>query len=363
MARRMWAWQNEGDCTEQTAGRCAMTPLPEQMPLVRFEGAGGPEVVRPGLGPTPAPGPGEVLIAVAAAGVNRPDCLQRAGGYPPPPGASDIPGLEVAGEVVAAAAGVAWPRPGDQVAALLSGGGYAAYAVAHASHCLPIPYGLSLLEAAALPETVFTVYDNVVTRGRLAAGERFLVHGGSSGIGSTAIQIAKALGARVVATAGSAEKCAFCRQLGADLAINYREQDFVGVLRDAHPDGVDLILDMVGGDYIQRNLSCLALEGRLMQIAFLGGARAMVDFRPLLMRRLSFGGSTLRPRSVAEKAAIAAAVRREIWPLVEQGRVRPIIDRVFPLNEARAAHERMETSAHMGKIMLALPAAAPDLRA
>jgi putative PIG3 family NAD(P)H quinone oxidoreductase len=327
--------------------------IPETMRQVRFKGAGGPEVIRLESAPVPKPGPGQVLIEVAGAGVNRPDCIQRAGAYPPPPGATDIPGLEVSGRVVAIGDGVKTFQDGDQVCALLSSGGYAEYCVADEALCLPVPRPLSLLEAAGVPETYFTVYDNVFTRGRLKAGEAFLVHGGSSGIGSTAIQLAKAAGARVYATAGSPEKCAFCLSLGADAAINYREQDFVEEIRritDKH--GVDVILDMVGGSYIARNISVLAVEGRLVQIAFLQSSKAEVDFRHVMVRRLTVTGSTLRPRSVELKAAIADALRQNVWPLLEKGSVRPVVHATFPLEEARAAHELMESSAHQGKILL-----------
>jgi putative PIG3 family NAD(P)H quinone oxidoreductase len=327
--------------------------VPETMRQVRFAGAGGPEVIRLEDAPVPRPGPGQVLIEVAAAGVNRPDCIQRAGAYPPPPGASDIPGLEVSGRVAALGEGVTSLRVGDTVCALLSGGGYAEYCVADEALCLPVPAALSLLEAGGVPETYFTVYDNVFTRGRLRAGESLLVHGGSSGIGSTAIQLAKATGATVYATAGSAEKCDFCRSLGADAGINYRTEDFVDEIRRmTDKRGVDVILDMVGGSYIGRNLSILAVEGRLVQIAFLQSSKVEIDFRPVMVRRLTLTGSTLRPRSVELKAGIAAALRETVWPLLENGTVRPIVDATFPLEETRAAHELMESSAHQGKIML-----------
>jgi NADPH:quinone reductase len=327
--------------------------VPETMRQVRFAGAGGPEVIRLEDAPVPRPGPGQVLIEVAAAGVNRPDCIQRAGAYPPPPGASDIPGLEVSGRVAALGEGVTSLRVGDTVCALLSGGGYAEYCVADEALCLPVPAALSLLEAGGVPETYFTVYDNVFTRGRLRAGESLLVHGGSSGIGSTAIQLAKAMGATVYATAGSAEKCDFCRSLGADAAVNYRTEDFVDEIRRlTDKRGVDVILDMVGGSYIGRNLSILAVEGRLVQIAFLQSSKVEIDFRPVMVRRLTLTGSTLRPRSVELKTRIAAALRETVWPLLENGTVRPIVDATFPLEETRRAHELMESSAHQGKIML-----------
>ncbi|WP_127092012.1 NAD(P)H-quinone oxidoreductase [Aquabacter cavernae] len=330
-----------------------MPSLPETMRQIVFAGSGGPDVIGWETAPVPRPGPGQVLVEVVAAGVNRPDCLQRAGGYPPPPGATAVPGLEIAGRVVALGEGVTSPALGDEVCALVISGGYADYCVAEAPLCLPIPKPLSLLEAAGLPENYFTVYDNVFTRGRLAKGETILVHGGSSGIGSTAIQLAHHAGARVIATAGSDEKCAFCTELGADEAINYRAADFVEeVKRLTDGRGADVILDMVGGPYVQRNLACLAFEGRLVQIAFLQPSRVDVDLLPVMLRRLTFTGSTLRPRSVALKAAIADHLRRDVWPLLEAGTIRPVIHATFPLEEARAAHELMESSAHSGKIML-----------
>lgn len=327
--------------------------LPETMRQIRFDGAGGPEVIRVETAPVPSPGPGQVLIEVVGAGINRPDCLQRAGGYPPPPGATDVPGLEVSGRIVALGEGVSGLSEGDEVCALVASGGYAEYCVADAPLCLPVPQPLSLLEAGGLPETFFTVYDNVFTRGRLAAGETFLVHGGSSGIGSTAIQLAKQAGATVYATAGSDEKCAFCTSLGADAAINYRNEDFVEAVRTlTGRRGMDVILDMVGGSYIPRNISILAVDGRLVQIAFLQGSKAELDLRPVMLRRLTITGSTLRPRSVAQKAEIARALRRNVWPLLETGAVRPVVHATFPLEEARRAHELMESSTHLGKIIL-----------
>lgn len=327
--------------------------IPETMRQVRFKGPGGPEVIYLETAPVPQPGPGQVLIEVAAAGVNRPDCLQRAGGYPPPPGATDVPGLEVSGRVVAIGEGVEAPRMGDSVCALVASGGYAEYCVADAPLCLPVPGPLSLLEAGGVPETYFTVYDNVFTRGRLTAGETLLVHGGSSGIGSTAIQLAKQAGATVYATAGSPEKCEFCLSLGADVAIDYRAQDFVEeVKRLTDRRGVDVILDMVGGPYIARNLSVLAFEGRLVQIAFLQSSKVEIDFVPVMLRRLTVTGSTLRPRSVELKAAIADKLRKNVWPLLETGTVKPIVHATFPLEQAREAHKLMESSAHLGKIML-----------
>lgn len=331
-----------------------MSP-PARMRQIRFTGAGGPEVIAIEDAPVPSPGAGQLLVRVAYAGVNRPDCLQRAGAYPPPAGAPDIPGLEVAGTLVAHGAAVSGWRIGDRLAALVAGGGYAEYCLVDAPLAMPIPAGLDLLEAGALPENVLTVHDNIVTRGRLAEGERFLVHGGSSGIGSIAIQLAKAIGATVLTTANGAEKIAFCRALGADHAIDYTREDFAeAVLAATGHRGVDLVLDMVGGDYIPRNLRCLAMDGRLVQIAFLKGSKVEVDFRFLMVKRQMITGSTLRPRTLEQKARVVEAALRSVWPLVEAGAVRPRIDSVFPLAETRAAHERMETSAHRGKIMLAV---------
>ncbi len=323
------------------------------MRQVRFERPGGPEVIRIEKAPVPRPGPGQVLVKVHGAGINRPDCLQRAGAYPPPPGATDIPGLEIAGEVVELGDGARPGLLGTRICALVASGGYAEYAIADQDLCLPVPDGLSMIEAAGVPETFFTVYDNVFTRGGLKSGEAFLVHGGSSGIGSTAIQLAAAFGATVFATAGSKDKCDFCVGLGATAAFNYRETDFVEAVKAAHGGrGVDVILDMVGGDYTPRNLALLAIGGRLVQIAFLRGSKAELDLRPIMMKRLTFTGSTLRPRSVQEKAAIAAALRERVWPLLAARTVRPVVDTVFPLSEARRAHELMESSAHLGKIVL-----------
>ena len=324
------------------------------MRQISFEGHGGPDVIRAGMAPVPIPGPGQVLIEVAAAGVNRPDCLQRQGVYPPPPGESSVPGLEIAGRVAALGEGVSAPTVGDEVCALVGSGGYAEYATAHASLCLAAPKVLGVVASAGLPENYFTVFDNVFTRGRLEPGETLLVHGGSSGIGSTAIQLAKQHGARVIATAGSPAKCAFCKTLGADLAIDYKTQDFVEEARKiAGKHGVDVVLDMVGGTYLQKNLSVMALEGRLIQIGFLQSAMVETfDLRPIMLRRLTVTGSTLRARSVPQKAAIAAALREKIWPLLEKGLVRPLIHAIFPLEQAREAHELMESSAHLGKILL-----------
>jgi NADPH2:quinone reductase len=329
----------------------------QTMRQARFEGAGGPQVIRIETAPIPTPDPGQVLVKVAAAGVNRPDCQQRAGSYPPPPGATDVPGLEIAGEIVGVGAGVAQSEIGRKICALVISGGYAEYAVADLALCLPVPTGFSMIEAGGLPETFYTVYDNVFTRGRLKKGETLLIHGGSSGIGSTAIQLARAFGATVYATAGTDEKCDFCRKLGAAEAINYRTQDYVAEIRRlTEKRGVDVILDMVGADYIARNLSILALEGRLVQIAFLKGSKAEVDFMQLMLRRLTVTGSTLRARSVALKAEIAQKLRGEVWPLLDAGTVRPVVDATFPLEEARKAHELMESSAHSGKIILEMPA-------
>jgi NADPH2:quinone reductase len=327
--------------------------VPAEMTAVEITKPGPPEVLRPVRRATPIPGAGEVLIRVAAAGVNRPDLLQREGHYAPPPGASDIPGLEVAGTVVGVGPGVDDLAPGQHVCALVAGGGYAEYCAAPVPQCLPIPAGLSLVEAAALPETYFTVWHNVFERGRLTAGETILVHGGASGIGTTAIQLGRAFGARVFATAGSAEKCAACIRLGADRAIDYRREDFVAVIREATGGkGIDVILDMVGGDYIPRNLACLAVEGRLVQIAFLSGSKQEIDILPLMMKRLTLTGSTLRPRTVAQKGAIADALRARVWPLLEAGTVAPVIHATFPLRRAAEAHRLMESSAHIGKIVL-----------
>jgi NADPH2:quinone reductase len=326
--------------------------LPAEMAAIEILQPGGAEVLQLRRRPVPQPGPGEVLVRVVAAGVNRPDVMQRRGLYPPPPGASDIPGLEIAGEVVTVGEGVAGPVPGDKVCALVAGGGYAEYCTAAASLCLPVPEGLSLIEAGALPETFFTVWTNVFERSGLQPGESFLVHGGTSGIGTTAIQLAREFGAEVFATAGSPEKCAFCEGLGAK-AINYREEDFVERVQElTHGRGVDLILDMIGGPYLRRNLDSLATGGRLVLIAVQGGPKTEINLLPVLLRRLTITGSTLRPRSVPEKAGIAAALKREVWPLLEAKRVQPIIHATFPLAEAAEAHRLMESSRHIGKIVL-----------
>jgi NADPH2:quinone reductase len=305
--------------------------------------------------PVPHLGPGEILVKVAAAGVNRPDVMQRMGLYPPPPGATDIPGLEIAGTVVACGDGVARWKQGDQVMALVAGGGYAEYCIAHESHALPVPAGLTLIEAAAIPETFFTVWYNLFERGRLTAGETVLIHGGSSGIGTTAIQLAKAFGARVVTTAGSPEKCAACTKLGADVAINYKIEDFVAATKQATANhGADVVIDLIGGDYVDRNYEAAAVEGRILQIAIQSSPRASVDLRRLMFKRLTHTGSTLRARSVADKGAIARAVEAKVLPLIAAGRVRPVIDSTFPLHDAAAAHARMEAGHHVGKIVLTL---------
>lgn len=328
-------------------------PLPATMSCVEIEKPGGPEVLKPATRPTPQPGPGEVLIRVAAAGVNRPDVLQRKGLYNPPPGTTDLPGLEVAGTVAAVGPKVARWREGDQVCALVAGGGYAQFCPAPEAQCMAVPAGLPLEQAACLPETVMTVWTNVFERGRLAAGETFLVHGGTSGIGTTAIQMAKARGATVFATAGGPDKAKACRDLGADLAIDYRAEDFAAKVKEATGGrGADVILDMVGGDYFARNIDCLAVEGRLVYIAFLRGGKVALDIEPVMRKRLTITGSTLRPRSVAEKGAIARAVEAEIWPHVAAGRIKPVIHARFPLAAAAQAHALMETNAHIGKIVL-----------
>lgn len=324
------------------------------MIAIEISAWGGPEVLRPVDRPDPVPGDDEVLINVAAAGVNRPDVMQRKGLYPPPDGASDLPGLEVAGVIVALGAGVTDWRLADRVCALVSGGGYATRCVAPAAQCLPIPRGLDFVSAAALPETFFTVWTNVFERGNLQAGESALIHGGSSGIGTTAIQLATQRGARVFATAGSDAKCRACEQLGATRAINYRSYDFVDAIRDLTGGrGVDLVLDIVGGSYVARNLAVLGVNGRLVQIGLMEGeAIAAVDFRRILGRRLTITGSTLRPRSVEEKGRIAAALRREVWPLLEAGAIRPVVDRTFPLAHAGEAHRLMESGEYVGKLVL-----------
>lgn len=327
--------------------------LPSSMRQIRFAGAGGPEVIQVETGPVPSPAPGQVLVKVVGAGVNRPDCLQRKGGYPPPPGATEIPGLEISGRIVALGEGVKEWKIGDEVCALVISGGYAEYCVADAPLCLPVPKGLSLFEAGGLPENVYTVYDNIFTRGKLKKGETILIHGGSSGIGYTAIQLAKNAGATVITTAGSDDKCQFCRDMGADIAINYRKEDWPARVKEiTGGKGVDVILDMVGGPYIQQNLNSLAFEGRLVQIAFLQTSKTEFDFMQLMLRRLTITGSTLRPRSVELKKAIADKLRSDVWPLYDSGKVKPVIHKTFPLEQAREAHALMESSAHVGKIML-----------
>lgn len=323
---------------------------PLMMRVVKITKPGGPDVLQMSETSAPSPKAGEVLLKLDYAGVNRPDALQRAGMYDPPKGASPYPGLEGAGEVVALGAGVSGLAIGDKVCALLPGGGYADYVCTQASHCLPVPKGLSMAQAAALPETFFTVYSNVVMRGGLKAGERFLVHGGSSGIGTTAIQLASVMGARVFTTAGSAAKCEACLGLGAEQALNYREGDFVEMMKAE--GGADLILDMVGGDYLPRNIKALSDDGRLVQIAFLQGPKIELNFAQVMMRRLTITGSTLRPQSNLAKAKIAEALLRDVWPLIEVGRIAPVMDSEFALADAAKAHAHMESSAHIGKIVL-----------
>ncbi len=325
------------------------------MTAIAIRAPGGPDVLTAEPRPVPAPGAGEILVKVGAAGVNRPDVMQRMGQYPPPPGATDIPGLEIAGEVVARGTGVTRWKEGDKVMALVIGGGYAEFCLAHESHALPVPAGISLIEAAAIPETFFTVWYNTFERGRLAAGETILIHGGTSGIGTTAIQLAKAFGARVITTAGTPEKCEACRKLGAETAINYKTEDFVEATKKATGGrGADVVLDIIGGDYIERNYEAAAVEGRILQIAFQSSPRATVDFRRIMLKRLTHTGSTLRARAVADKGAIARAVESKVLPLIAAGRVKPLIDSTFPLRNAAAAHARMESSEHIGKIVLTL---------
>lgn len=331
--------------------------LPDIMNAIEITSPGGPEVLALTHRSLPRPGSNEVLIRVAAAGVNRPDCLQRQGSYPPPAGASDLPGLEVSGTVVDMGRDVVQWRKGDAVCALLTGGGYAEYCVAPASQCLPVPHNMDMIQAAALPETFFTVWSNVFERAQLQPNETLLVHGGSSGIGTTAIQLARALDARVFVTVGTAEKAAACKSLGAEQAINYRTEDFVAVVRQATQNrGVDVILDMVGGDYVQRNLSALAVEGRLVQIAFLRGAKMELNLAPMMMKRLTLTGSTLRARPVEEKAPIAQALLKKVWPLLEARKVEPVIHETFALSAASAAHRLMESNVHIGKIVLKVSA-------
>jgi len=330
-----------------------MSKLPTTMTVIEINGFGGPEVLQPATRPMPLPSTGEVLIEVAAAGVNRPDVHQREGNYAPPPGASDIPGLEVAGTIIAAGLGVHHHKIGDAVCALVAGGGYASHCLAPAPQVLPVPKGLSLVEAAALPETFFTVWTNLFERGALKPGESVLIHGGTSGIGTTAIQLAKQFGARILTTAGSREKCLACEKLGADVTIEYKREDFAVVVKEKTAGrGVDVILDMIGGDYFQRNINSLAIAGRLVSIAYTRGARVEVNFMPVMRNRLTITGSTLRPRTVEQKGAIAAALLAKVWPLIEKGAVKPLIERTFPLAEAAAAHRLLESSSHIGKIVL-----------
>jgi NADPH:quinone reductase len=324
--------------------------LPHSMTAIAITEPGGPDVLQPVSVPVPVPGHGQILIKIAYAGVNRPDALQRAGAYAPPASASPLPGLECAGHVAAVGPGVVRWNVGDAVCALLPGGGYAEYALTNEAHALPVPMGMTLRDAACLPETCFTVWSNMVIRGGLKAGERFLVHGGSSGIGTTAIQIASALGARVFTTAGSAEKVAACLKLGAEVAINYHDEDFVEVLKKE--GGANLILDMVGGSYLPRNVKALADDGRLVQIAFLTGPKVELNFAEVMMRRLTITGSTLRPQSDLAKARYAEALETHVWPMIQKGALAPVIDSEFPFEQASAAHRRMETSGHIGKIVL-----------
>jgi NADPH2:quinone reductase len=323
------------------------------MTAIAIREPGKPDVLVPQERDVPSPKPGEVLVRIAAAGVNRPDVMQREGKYPPPPGAPDIPGLEIAGEVVALGDGVQRWKSGDKVTALVPGGGYAEYMTVHESNALPVIAPLTMVEAGAIPETFFTVWHNVFERGALKAGETMLIHGGSSGIGTTAIMLAKCFGARVITTVGSEEKAAACRKLGADLAINYNTQDFVAETKKATDGkGAELIVDMVGGDYIQKNYDAARVDGRIVQIAFLRPPKVLVDFRPILAKRLWHTGSGLRPRPIHEKAAIARAVEQNVWPLIASGKVKPLIYKTFPLREAAAAHALMESSQHIGKIVL-----------
>ena len=331
--------------------------LPDSMTCIEISQPGGPEVLRAVQRPAPIPGPGEVLVAVEAAGVNRPDVLQRQGRYDPPPGASDLPGLEIAGRVVAIGEGVTEWAADDAVCALIAGGGYAQYCVVPAQQLLPIPKGFSMVEAAAVPETFFTVWTNVFERGALQPGETLLVHGGSSGIGTTAIQLAKAFGSKVFTTAGSADKCRACEELGADRAIDYKTEDFVAVIKQETGDrGVNVVLDMVGGDYIARDIGIMAPDGRHVSIAFLQGPKVSLNMYPVMTKRLTITGSTLRARPVAEKGRIAQALREKVWPLLEAGTVKPVIHKTFPLEQASEAHALMESSAHIGKIVLTLGA-------
>ncbi len=327
--------------------------LPSKMTAVAISEPGGPMALKPETRALPEPDSGEILIRVKAAGVNRPDVLQRMGAYPPPPGASDLPGLEVAGEVAMTGPDVERWSVGDSVSALTPGGGYAEYALVHGTNALPVPHGFTFTEAAAIPETYFTVWHNVFQRGGLREGETLLVHGGSSGIGTTAIQLAKAFGASVIATAGSDDKCEACSKLGADRVVNYREEGFVAAVKDFSGGmGADVILDMVGGDYISQNYEAAAIDGRVVQIAFLNGSKAEVDFTRLMIKRLTHTGSTLRPRTIEFKAHIASELEEKVWPLLEDRQIAPVMDMIFPLKEAWRAHERMEEGSHIGKIVL-----------
>jgi len=332
-----------------------MEKLPAQMTVVGISKPGGPEVLIPETRPVPAPGPGEILIKVAAAGVNRPDVAQRSGSYPPPPGASDLPGLEVAGEVVALGEGAARHKLGDKVMSLVAGGGYAQYCIAQDAQAMTVPPALSMLEAGAMPETLMTVWHNVFERGGLKSGETLLIHGGSSGIGTMAIQLAKAFGAKVLVTVGGQDKADACLKLGADHAINYKSEDFVEKTKAATGgQGANVILDMVGGSYIEKNFDAAAIDGRIVQIAFLGGPKASLNFTKLMVKRLTHTGSTLRPRSNADKAAMVAAIEAKVMPFIRDGRIKPLMDSSFPLEQASQAHARMETSEHIGKIVLSL---------
>lgn len=329
--------------------------IPSEMTCIEITEPGGPEVLKTTTRPVASPLAGEVLIRIRAAGVNRPDCVQRQGHYAPPEGVTDIPGLEVAGEIVALGDGVSSLQIGDSVCALVSGGGYGQYVCAPVPQVLPVPSGMSIVEAGALPETCMTVWTNVFERAHLAPDETLLIHGGSSGIGTTAIQIASALGSRVIVTAGSAEKCQACLDLGAEQAVNYRDEDWVAAARAfGRGKGVDVILDMVGGDYIEKNIKSAAPDGRIVNIAFMRGAKAEVNFMPMMLKRLTLTGSTLRSQSVERKGEIARHLKKTVWPLIEAGRVKPVIYKVFPLSEAREAHELMESNAHIGKIMLSV---------
>jgi NADPH:quinone reductase len=329
--------------------------LPTEMKVVHIAAPGGPEQLQISTRPTPKPGDGEVLVRVEAAGVNRPDVMQRQGRYPPPPGASDLPGMEIAGEIVSLGSNVSGLTVGDKICSLLPGGGYAAYAVAAAPLCMPIPQGMSMVEAAAIPETFMTVWTNLFERGRCKAGDTVLVHGGTSGIGTTAIQLASVLGAKVYATAGSEDKARACEKLGAVRGIDYRKEDFVEVIRAATQGyGIDVTLDMVAGSYVPRNIDIAAVEGRIVTISTLGGTKTELNMVPVMMKRLTLTGSTLRARTVAQKAAVADAMRQNVWPLIAAGRVKPVIFKTFPLAEASEAHRLMETSNHIGKIVLTM---------